>query len=295
MNDQASALREQVKQSKGLPREEPTLNQEARAIAVMSGKGGVGKSNFSLNFSLSLQKRGYKVLLFDMDIGMANIDILLGVTQRYSILHLFEQNLSLEEIIQQGPQGLSYIAGGSGLRDVFQFDEQKRIHFLDQLQQLSIRYDYIIFDMGAGISSESLQLILSCNEIILISTCEPTAMTDAYSALKFIHNHDQEIPFQLVVNRAISPKHAVNTARRLQSVTQRFLTRNLSHLGSLPDDKHVTLAVMEQTPFILRFPNSQASRAVQEISSKYLHESGRNTAATKKTHTFIHKLRRMFV
>ncbi|WP_226681287.1 MinD/ParA family protein [Sutcliffiella horikoshii] len=292
MNDQARALREQVKRSKENPHVEPTIRQEARAIAVMSGKGGVGKSNFSLNFSLSMQKKGYNVLLFDMDIGMANIDILLGVTQRYSILHLFERNLSLEEIVQKGPEGLSYIAGGSGLKDIFHFDEQKRIHFLSQLQRLSIQYDYIIFDMGAGVTNESLQLILSCNEIILISTCEPTAMTDAYSALKFIHNHDQNIPFQLVVNRAVSAKHALNTAVRLQSVSKKFLNRSLSHLGSLPDDKNVTLAVMEQTPFVLRFPNSHASRAVQDITSNYL--IGLDTSATKKTNSFIHKLRRLF-
>ncbi|WP_404351509.1 MinD/ParA family protein [Sutcliffiella horikoshii] len=292
MNDQARALREQVKKSKESSQEDATLRQEARAVAVMSGKGGVGKSNFSLNFSLSLQKKGYNVLLFDMDIGMANIDILLGVTQRYSILHLFERNLSLEEIVQKGPEGLSYIAGGSGLKDIFHFDEQKRNQFLSQLQRLSIQYDYIIFDMGAGITSESLQLILSCNEIILISTCEPTAMTDAYSAMKFIHNHDQKIPFQLVVNRAISAKHAMNTAVRLQSVSQKFLNRSLSHLGSLPDDKNVTLAVMEQTPFVLRFPNSHVSRAVQDIASNYL--LGHDTTATKKTNSFIHKLRRLF-
>ncbi|KPB04382.1 MinD/ParA family protein [Bacillus sp. CHD6a] len=292
MNDQARALREQMNQTKRQPEEVVAIKNEARAIAVMSGKGGVGKSNFSLNFSLTLQKKGYKVLLFDMDIGMANIDILLGVTQRYSILHLFERDLSLEDIVQKGPEELSYIAGGSGLKDIFHFDEQKRNHFLSQLQRLSKQYDYIIFDMGAGITSESLQLILACNEIILISTCEPTAMTDAYSALKFIHNHNQNIPFQLVVNRAISPKHAINTAMRLQSVTQQFLNRNLSHLGSMPDDKYVTLAVMEQTPFIVRFPNSHVSRAVRDIASKYLH--GRDTTAIKNTNTFIHKLRRLF-
>ncbi|NMH74902.1 MinD/ParA family protein [Bacillus sp. RO2] len=292
MNDQARALREQVKKSKRQPEEEISIKKETRAIAVMSGKGGVGKSNFSLNFSLTLQKKGYKVLLFDMDIGMANIDILLGVTQRYSILHLFERNLSLEEIVQEGPEGLSYIAGGSGLKEIFHFDEQKRNHFLSQLQRLSFQFDYIIFDMGAGITSESLQLILACNEIILISTCEPTAMTDAYSAMKFIHNHDQSIPFQLVVNRSVSPKHAISTALRLQSVTQQFLNRNLSHLGSLPDDKYVTLAVMEQTPFVLRFPNSHVSRAVRDIAVNYLH--GRDTTVIKNTNTFIHKLRRLF-
>lgn len=290
MNDQAKMLREQVIQSKYKP--PSTFKKEARAIAVVSGKGGVGKSNFSLNFSLNLQKRGYKVLLFDMDIGMANIDILLGNTQRYNIIHLFESDISMEQIIQRGPDGISYIAGGSGLRDIFQFDEQKRSHFLTQLQALSYQYDYILLDMGAGITTESLQLVLSCNEVFLVTTCEPTAMTDAYSALKFIHNHDQSIPFQLIINRAINAKHAKNTAVRLQSVTQQFLNKGLSHLGSLPDDKYVSKAVMEQTPFTIKYPSCQASRAIKELTGSYLIE--RNSSVTKNTYTFMTKLWELF-
>lgn len=290
MNDQARLLREQVIHSK---KNQPSISKkEAKAIAVMSGKGGVGKSNFSLNFSLALQKKGYKVLLFDMDIGMANIDILLGNTQRYSIIHLFESDLSMKQIIQNGPEGLSYIAGGSGLKDIFQFDEQKRDYFLSQLQELSMQYDYILFDMGAGITSESLQLILSCNEIFLVTTCEPTAMTDAYSALKFIHNHDQDIPFQLIINRAMNSKHANKTAVRLQTVTQQFLKKNLSHLGSLPDDKFVPMAVMDQTPFIIKYPSCHASRAIEDLINRYLSES--NSSDIKNTYTFMTKLRGLF-
>ncbi|WP_339145822.1 MULTISPECIES: MinD/ParA family protein [unclassified Sutcliffiella] len=290
MNDQASLLREQVIRSR--ERKLSTIKNEAKAIAVMSGKGGVGKSNFSLNFSLTLQKKGHKVLLFDMDIGMANIDILLGNTQRHSIIHLFEPGLSMDEIIQNGPEGLDYIAGGSGLNDIFHFDERKRNHFLSQLQELSFRYDYIIFDMGAGITTESLQLILACNEIILVTLCEPTAMTDAYSALKFVHHHNQDIPFQLVINRALNTKHANKTAGRLQSVTQQFLKRDLFHLGSLPDDKYVTKAVMEQAPFVIKYPTCQASRGLEEIATRYLNEG--NSSDTKNTYTFMYKLRGLF-
>ncbi|KMJ58656.1 hypothetical protein AB685_12325 [Bacillus sp. LL01] len=290
MNDQARLLREQVIQARET--QLSTNKKEAKAIAVMSGKGGVGKSNWSLNFSLTLQKKGYKVLLFDMDIGMANIDILLGTTQRYSIIHLFESGLTMDEIIQNGPEGLSYIAGGSGLKDIFHFNEQKRNHFLSQLQELSYQYDYILFDMGAGITTDTLQLILSCNEIFLVTTCEPTAMTDAYSALKFIHNHDQGIPFQLIINRAMNPDHAKLTADRLQSVTQQFLQKDLLHLGFIPDDKHVSLAVMEQTPFVIKYPTSKASKAIENLTARYLNES--NSFTIKNNYTFMTKLRRLF-
>jgi flagellar biosynthesis protein FlhG len=160
------------------------------------------------------------------------------------------------------------------------------------IKYLKHRYDYIIFDMGAGITTESLQLILACNEIILVTLCEPTAMTDAYSALKFVHHHNQDIPFQLVINRALNTKHANKTAGRLQSVTQQFLKRDLFHLGSLPDDKYVTKAVMEQAPFVIKYPTCQASRGLEEIATRYLNEG--NSSDTKNTYTFMYKLRGLF-
>ncbi|QFT88885.1 Flagellum site-determining protein YlxH [Bacillus sp. THAF10] len=289
MIDQAQSLRDSMK-SLGSDQGK----KEAKTFAVISGKGGVGKSNFSLNFSLALQTKGYKVLLLDLDIGMANIDVLMGMTQKYSIVDLFERGLTIEDITRKGPEGLSYIAGGSGLRDIFYFNEQKRNQFFLQLQQISVNYDFILFDMGAGITTESRKIILSCDEVFVLSTCEPTSMTDAYSAIKFVCSHPEadSIKFQLLINRAIDSFGAKSTARRLNSVAAKFLKKELCYIGYLPDDKHVPKAVMEQTPFFLRFPSCQASKALKKLTSTYL---SNNTVQTViESQNFFTKLRSLF-
>ncbi|MBM7619006.1 flagellar biosynthesis protein FlhG [Bacillus tianshenii] len=293
MNDQARLLREQIERH----RESVQGNKDqkdAKSLAIISGKGGVGKSNFSLNFSIALQQKGNKVLLFDLDIGMANIDILMGTTQGFSIVNLFEEGRTLDQIIQRGPENLSYIAGGSGLTEIFKMDEQKRRFFLSQLEEASANYDYIIFDMGAGITDETLQLLLSVEEIFLLTTCEPTSLTDAYSALKYISLHGDSIPFQLILNKVPDFQVAANTAERLQRVAKQFLKKDLPYLGAIPDDKNVLLAVMEQTPFLLRSPKCQASKAVSNIASLFLEEKKKTIASSAQKPSLVAKLLRLF-
>src|SRR5690625_5040272 len=149
MNDQAHNLRKMVEARKH-------TSLDTKVIAVISGKGGVGKSNVSLNFALSLQEEGKKVLLFDLDIGMANLDILIGVSPRYHVVDLLEHDYTIWDIIEKGPLGIPIVAGGSGLLNVFRLDEEKQVRFMKQLQILQGAFDYIIFDMGAGASEDSL-------------------------------------------------------------------------------------------------------------------------------------------
>jgi flagellar biosynthesis protein FlhG len=295
MNDQARLLREQIEKHRANHTNGIEAKKEANTLAIISGKGGVGKSNFSLNFSLTLQQKGFKVLLFDLDIGMANIDILMGTTQKYNIVHLFEEGRTLKQVIQKGPENLSYIAGGSGLKDVFKLDETKRKNFLSQLAEASSQYDYIVFDMGAGISEESLQLLLSVDEIFLLTTCEPTSLTDAYSALKYINTHNCTIPFHLILNKVPNIKIASQTAERIQYVAQQFLTKKISLLGSIPDDRFVILAVMEQTPFLLKYPKSPASKAILNLTCLYLENKSKMPVPSQKEPTFIAKLFRLFL
>ncbi|MGD6832740.1 MinD/ParA family protein [Sutcliffiella halmapala] len=294
MNDQARLLREQIERHRGSSGQEGRPHKEAKSLAIISGKGGVGKSNFSLNFSIALQQKGNKVLLFDLDIGMANIDILMGTTQGYSIVHLFEEGRTLDQIIQRGPGNLSYIAGGSGLTEIFKMDEQKRRYFLSQLEEASSQYDYIIFDMGAGITDETLQLLLSVEEIFLLTTCEPTSLTDAYSALKYINIHEDSIPFKLLLNKVPDFHVATKTAERLQAVAKQFLKKDLPYLGSIPDDRYVLHAVMEQTPFVLKYPKCQASRAIANIASFYLEDKKKSSTSTDQKPSFVAKLLRLF-
>ncbi|GAE91608.1 flagellar synthesis regulator FleN [Gracilibacillus boraciitolerans JCM 21714] len=164
MSDQAARLRQKI----------TGLNSQyhAKTIAIVSGKGGVGKSNIALNFSLALANEGKKVLLFDLDIGMGNIDILLGKSSRYSIINMFENNLSIYDIIESGPNSLSYIAGGSGQDHIFYLDEERVNFFIEQLELLLTKYDYIIFDMGAGVTRETIHYILAVDECMLVTTPE---------------------------------------------------------------------------------------------------------------------------
>ncbi|MDX5474520.1 MAG: MinD/ParA family protein [Bacillaceae bacterium] len=288
-DDQASLLREKMnKKKKG--------TNEAKlpyTIAVISGKGGVGKSNISLNFALTMQKKGKSVLLIDLDIGMANIDVLLGSTQKLSIVDFFHHNYELKQIIQKGPNNLSFIAGGSGLTNTFQVDKEKMVSFLLQLRALTNQYDYIVFDMGAGISEENLQLLLSMNEIFLVTTGEPTSLTDAYSTLKIISKQSGSVPFQVIINRALNEKNAIQTFHRLNAVSKRFIKKDLHFLGYISDDKSVLNAVMEQKPFTILYPSSYASKAINEMVRKYL-QFEINTDKQNNTN-FVSKLFQFFL
>jgi flagellar biosynthesis protein FlhG len=286
MRDQAESLRMLVnRMDKGT---------KTKAIAVISGKGGVGKSNFSLNFSLMLSKRGFSVLLFDMDIGMGNIDILLGQSSHVSIIDMFNKGLSIRDLIKKGPENLSFIAGGTGLTKIFTMNQEKINYFIDQLQSVSQEYDYMIFDMGAGISEDRLQLLMAVHEIFVITTPEPTAITDAYATMKYIHMLEKNIPFYLIVNRAQTDKEGRETLTRLTNAMKQFLGREITKLGMLPEDRSVSKAVARQTPFLLLDPATKVSRAMVEITDRYLSKN-EDAEVTMHAFNFFTKLRRFFL
>ncbi len=285
MRDQAEGLRLKIKSSH---------RPEAKVIAIVSGKGGVGKSNFSLNFAINLSRKGHNVLLFDMDIGMGNIDILMGLSSRTTFIDIFEPLVSIQDIIKQGPEGIDYIPGGSGLSTLFKFDAPKLNYLLNQLELLSDKYEYIIFDMGAGINEESLQFLLSVHEIFVITTPEPTSMTDAYSMMKFICSREEKenADFYLVVNRAQSSEEGVRTLTRLSDVMKKFLEKEIVKLGFLPDDRSVTRAVGSQIPFSLFDPKSKISLSLSDLTENYL--NGNSMKLEQKSSSFISKLRHYF-
>lgn len=285
MKDQAEKLRAKIEllQSRA----------KTKTIAVVSGKGGVGKSNFSLNFALGLSNAGSSVLLFDMDIGMGNIDILMGVTPNYTIIDMFENDLKLMDIIEKGPNNLCYIAAGTGLSKIFKLDYDKFEMFITQLEEVIEEFEYIIFDMGAGITEESMQFILSVNELFVIATPEPTSITDAYAVMKYIHLKESNMPFYLIVNRAYSEKQAISTSNRLSNAVKQFLDKDVVALGDLPDDRVVLTAVSHQMPFLLYAPNSDVSRSMLKIVERYTNHNFDEMKATS-SYSFISKLRRYF-
>ncbi|MGP7817486.1 MinD/ParA family protein [Niallia sp. 01092] len=283
MTDQAAILRERIQNFH-------RANHQ-KTLAVVSGKGGVGKSNVSVNFSLSLIKKGYSVLLIDMDIGMGNIDILMGTQSNFTIVDYFENKVSFSEMIMVGPKGIHYIAGGSGLSNFVQMGQQKMDRFFYDFTSFLNQYDYVLFDMGAGINNDSLSFILSVDEVIVVTTPEPTSITDAYAAMKFIHIHNQDLPFYLVVNRTITSLDGRETFQKLKNVLKQFLGKDVISLGIIPDDHQVMQAVRKQIPFIIFNEKSTAAKALFELTDRYCKQQFSEPAQKNKTH-FVTKLKR---
>lgn len=285
MHDQAESLRKLVSSYE-------SLANDTKVVSVVSGKGGVGKSNFSVNFAIVLRQAGKRVLLMDLDIGMANADILMGISTRYNIVDMIENQLSIWDIIEKGPGGIAFISGGTGFSKVFQLNERKFNRFVEQLEKLNGGYDYIIFDMGAGVNENSLKFILSSNESIIITTPEPTAITDAYAMLKYLLQLKKDIECKILVNRTDSKKEAIKTGENFKRVARRFLDKEVAFLGYLPNDKLVLKAVKRQVPFILLEPKGRISKNLQEIARLYLQETKKSEQPMFRS--FINNFKKLF-
>ena len=228
----------------------------------------------------------------DLDIGMANADILMGISTRYNIVDMIENQLSIWDIIEKGPGGIAFISGGTGFSKVFQLNERKFNRFVEQLEKLNGEYDYIIFDMGAGVNENSLKFILSSNESIIITTPEPTAITDAYAMLKYLLQLKKDIECKILVNRTDSKKEAIKTGENFKRVARRFLDKEVAFLGYLPNDKLVLKAVKRQVPFILLEPKGRISKNLQEIARLYLQETKKSEQPMFRS--FINNFKKLF-
>ncbi|QQE76148.1 MinD/ParA family protein [Brevibacillus composti] len=283
MHDQAKRLRERMQQSQP--------SRQTRLVTVTSGKGGVGKSNFSLNFALALREKGHKAILFDVDLGLANLDVLMGITPKRHLLHLLEKETSVWDILETGPGDLEFIAGGSGFTQILQLDTEKLDILFQKLNSLHGYADTIIFDTGAGISQESLRFMLSSDEVILVTTPEPPAITDAYAVIKMIHSRNPETKVRLVINRATSEQEGRATSEKLAMVAKRFLDMEVSKLGYVMDDQHVTKAVKQQRPYLLAYPQSPASRSIRNLVAEYLGSTAGSTGTPGGFKGFLNKLK----
>lgn len=269
MSDQAQALRQLVS-SQGGSAEPKDRKGSARILTISSGKGGVGKSNFTLNFALALKSLGRKVLLFDADIGMANIDVLMGVRPRYNLYHLLKGEKEITEIVELGSHALPFIAGGSGLADLFSLSESDLNYFTSQIEMIAEEMDFILFDTGAGLSKETLKFITAADECLVVTTPEPTSITDAYALIKVVHGMETDVPFRLVINRVSGEHEAKQVADKISLVAGRFLDMDIPTLGYLSDDTHVMQAVKKQVPFSIAFPGCSAARDIERLALAYL-------------------------
>lgn len=283
MNDQAEALRQLVKL-----RSSDENRLDTRCISVASGKGGVGKSNFSLNFALALKRLGKKTLLIDADIGMANIDVLMGTSSKYNLYHLIKNEKTIWDIINLGSEGLHYIAGGSGLLDLVRLSDSEINKFATEISKLQGQYDFIIFDTGAGLSKETTQFIIASDETIVVTTPEPTSITDAYALIKMVNSINPSQAFKLIVNRSTGQEEGNNTAVNFIQVSKRFINIEIPLLGIIMDDQNVSKSVKKQIPLLTIYPDSTSSHAIMKIARNYLNLP--QPMEAKGVKGFLHKM-----
>ena len=242
-----------------------------KVLAVSSGKGGVGKTNVVANLALALIRKGNRVLIFDADIGLNNIDILLGLTPRYHIGHLFNGEKTIEEILVDGPKGLKVLPASNGWQELTMLDNKKKMLLMEELDRLMGDYDYLIFDTAAGISSNVTYFCSAAHEILLVATPEPTSHTDVYALIKVLFQKHNQKQFKMIINSVKSEREALGIYRRLTDVVDQFLPHvSLDYLGYILYDENVTRSVRQQKPVVELYPHSQVSQCIHRLSEKII-------------------------
>ncbi|NLO82775.1 MAG: MinD/ParA family protein [Clostridiales bacterium] len=262
--DQAERLRQIVNELK-LKRNVQKA-KKARIIAVTSGKGGVGKTCFTINCGIALSQLGYRVLIIDADFGLSNVDVMLGIMPKYSLFHVIDREKRIEDVITNGPCGIKFISGGSGIWELINLSPQELEEFIGLFERLDSMADIILIDTGAGISDRILRMVLAANEVIIITTPEPTAITDAYALVKSAVAISRDVTFRLVINRAESRQEAEKVMDNFIRVSERFLNIRPEPLGYVPYDEAVPKATKQQKPFIIEHPKSHAARQLSDIA-----------------------------
>jgi flagellar biosynthesis protein FlhG len=282
MNDQADKLRQMVMDAKKQIEKEMTQEfKHTRVIVVTSGKGGVGKSTMALNIALSLCQRGKKVILMDADLGLANIDIMLGLLPKYNLHHMIQGKKNLKDIIIVGPGGLSIIPGGSGIAELANLEEGNLKRMLVELGKLDGEFDYMIIDTGAGISNNVMTFLLSADDVIFVTTPEPTSITDAYGMVKAIARQSTGKTLYLVVNQVVDHIEGVLVAEKFKLVCDRFLNLHIDILGHVVKEPLIGEGIRRQRAFIELFPRSQAAKNIDSIAGNLI--SSNNKSITKET------------
>jgi flagellar biosynthesis protein FlhG len=264
--DQASRLRD-IHKFKRLTSEHL---HPVRRLAVTSGKGGVGKSNVSLNLALCFQKLGRRTLLVDADTNLANIDILLGINPKMTLADAILKGQFIRDVVMQGPEGLRILPAGSGVVELVGLDDVVAERLERGLEELERGLDVIVLDTGAGLSEGVVEFASGSDEVIIITTPEPTAITDAYAAIKVISSRNAAARLYLLVNQARHKDEADEVSRKIRLVVENYLAITLEAIGWLPHDPHVPLAVSRQTPFLLAYPRCTASAHLMMIARRLL-------------------------
>lgn len=237
-----------------------------RTIAITSGKGGVGKTSLAVNLGLLMAGDGHRVALLDGDMGLANVDVLLGMTPKFTLRHVVEGQKDLNEIMLQGPNGLYVIPGSRGVEAMAHLSSAERAQLLDRLGRLKGMFDILLIDTAAGISPNVLSLILAADEAIVVTVPEPTAITDAYAVIKVLSRHRADPRANILMNMVEGASQAEEVSKELQRVIRHFLKVEVGFAGHVLRDECVGRAVCEQKPFSICFPYARASRSLHELA-----------------------------
>ena len=268
--DQAEQLRNIIKANQGPGR------PLARVITVTSGKGGVGKSNTSINLALQFRKMGQRVIILDADFGLANIEIMIGTVPKHNLCDLIYQGKNIKDIITWGAGDVGFISGGSGIVGMSNLSRGYLTYIIQNLAQLDAIADVIIIDTGAGISDAVLEFLVASGEIILVTTPEPTSITDSYSLLKALNRHprfsSEKSQIKVIANRVNRVSDGELLFKKLEVVVSRYLKLPISYLGAVPWDNLLSEAVMQQKPVSLSNPNAKSSLAFEQIAAKLMGE-----------------------
>lgn len=275
MNDQATKLRELISQKKSIEniinvtKDTVPSNLPPRIVCITSGKGGVGKTNFTINLAIALSHLGQRVVIIDADLGLANIDVIIGSIPKYTLLDIIKSGRSIEEIMNNGPNGVKIISGGSGVLDLVDMPQESFDKIIASLEEVCCYADVILIDTGAGISKSVMSFVLASKEVIVVTTPEPTSITDAYALIKTVSFHDKEKNIKVVVNRSENINESKIAFEKLRNASEKFLNIRIDKLGYLVEDSNVTKAVKLQNPFILQFPNTKVSKNIELIALNF--------------------------
>ncbi len=271
--DQAIGLRkgeEGGKLWKASRSESVTLTPEpVRVMAMSSGKGGVGKSNMVVNLALAFDKMRKRVLILDADLGLANVDVLLGLTPRYNISHVLSGEKKMKEVLVNGPGNIRIMPASSGVQDLTRLTEDQKLLLLEMLDDLESEIDILLIDTGAGISDTVLYFNLAAQEKIVVITPEPTSLTDAYALIKVLYTRYGERHFKVLANQVKDEKMGKSIFSKISAVADHFLDGlSLDYIGCVPYDANLPMAVIQQKPLMQVYPNSPACKALMVIAAR---------------------------
>jgi flagellar biosynthesis protein FlhG len=248
----------------------PKSRPRRRVIAVTSGKGGVGKTNIVTNLALALSRQGVRVLVLDGDLGLANVDLLLGIAPQYDLQDVVLGGRAIEEIVLDGPDGVRIVPASSGVEELANLDEYRTEVLLRSLSELEREVDLILIDSPSGIGSHATSLVQAADEILVVTTPEPTSFSDAYAMIKVLSKRPLKCTPSLLVNQANSEEEALEVARRVRSVAKRFLNLDVPYWGFILADESVPKSVVRQEPFLSTYPYSPASSCIYQLARRVL-------------------------